>query len=45
MSQVKKLRQAAAEALKSKEDAEIKCQNKISDMVALMDKHKVQAVL
>ncbi|XP_048111831.1 synaptonemal complex protein 1 isoform X2 [Alosa alosa] len=41
-SEVKKLKQAAAEALKSKEDTEIKCQHKISDMVALMDKHKNQ---
>lgn len=45
VSQVKRLKQAATEALKSKEDTEIKCQHKISDMVALMDKHKVQAVL
>ncbi|XP_076125299.1 synaptonemal complex protein 1 [Alosa pseudoharengus] len=40
--EVNKLKQAAAEALKSKEDTEIKCQHKISDMVALMDKHKNQ---
>ncbi|KAJ8367657.1 hypothetical protein AAFF_G00313870 [Aldrovandia affinis] len=32
----------AAEAVKSKEEIEIKCQHKISDMVALMDKHKNQ---
>uniref|UniRef100_A0AAY5L1I6 Synaptonemal complex protein 1 n=1 Tax=Esox lucius TaxID=8010 RepID=A0AAY5L1I6_ESOLU len=32
----------ATEALDSKEDAEIKCQNKIADMVALMEKHKKQ---
>uniref|UniRef100_A0A3B4VJM4 Synaptonemal complex protein 1 n=1 Tax=Seriola dumerili TaxID=41447 RepID=A0A3B4VJM4_SERDU len=32
----------AAEAIKNKEDAELKCQHKIADMVALMEKHKSQ---
>uniref|UniRef100_A0A665TCR9 Synaptonemal complex protein 1 n=1 Tax=Echeneis naucrates TaxID=173247 RepID=A0A665TCR9_ECHNA len=31
-----------AEATKNKEDAELKCQQKIADMVALMEKHKSQ---
>ncbi len=33
------------EALKSKDDTEIKCQQKISDMVALMERHKVIIIL
>lgn len=40
--QVQELRLTAADAVKNKEDAEVKCQQKISDMVALMEKHKVQ---
>ncbi|XP_061641186.1 synaptonemal complex protein 1 [Phyllopteryx taeniolatus] len=36
------LRITAAEAVKSREDAELKCQNKTADMVALMEKHKSQ---
>ncbi|XP_063071774.1 synaptonemal complex protein 1 [Engraulis encrasicolus] len=40
--EVGRLKEAATEALKNKEDTEIKCQHKISDMVALMDKHKNQ---
>uniref|UniRef100_A0A3P8Z1W8 Synaptonemal complex protein 1 n=1 Tax=Esox lucius TaxID=8010 RepID=A0A3P8Z1W8_ESOLU len=39
---LQKLQHTATEALDSKEDAEIKCQNKIADMVALMEKHKKQ---
>ncbi|XP_052415304.1 synaptonemal complex protein 1-like [Carassius gibelio] len=38
--EVQKLKQTAMEALKSKDDTEIKCQQKISDMVALMERHK-----
>lgn len=45
MAQVGRLKEAATEALKNKEDTEIKCQHKISDMVALMDKHKVDGFL
>ncbi|CAB1331560.1 unnamed protein product [Coregonus sp. 'balchen'] len=37
---VTKLHLTATKAINSKEDAEIKCQNKIADMVALMEKHK-----
>lgn len=43
--QVDKLKQAAMEALKSKEDTETKCQQKISDMVALMERHKVLIIV
>ncbi|KAM8914934.1 synaptonemal complex protein 1 [Spinachia spinachia] len=39
---LQKLRLAAVEAIKVKEDAELKCQHKIADMVALMEKHKSQ---
>lgn len=39
---VQKLTLEAEEAVRSREDAEIKCQIKIADMVALMEKHKVQ---
>ncbi|XP_039972199.1 synaptonemal complex protein 1 isoform X2 [Xiphias gladius] len=39
-NEVQKLRLTAAEAMKNKEDAELKCQHKIADMVALMEKHK-----
>ncbi|ROL44898.1 Synaptonemal complex protein 1 [Anabarilius grahami] len=38
--EVQNLKQTAMEALKSKDDTEIKCQQKISDMVALMERHK-----
>ncbi|KAM6927250.1 synaptonemal complex protein 1 [Xenentodon cancila] len=41
-NEVKKLRLTAAEAVKNKEDSELKCQHKIADMVALMEKHKSQ---
>lgn len=41
MLQVQKLKLTTAEAVKNKEDAELKCQHKIADMVALMEKHKV----
>lgn len=40
--QVEKHRLAAAEAIKNKEETEVKCQQKIADMVALMEKHKVR---
>ncbi|KAJ8360362.1 hypothetical protein SKAU_G00168870 [Synaphobranchus kaupii] len=39
---VQELQLTSAEAVKSKEETEVKCQHKISDMVALMDKHKNQ---
>uniref|UniRef100_A0A3B3V872 Synaptonemal complex protein 1 n=1 Tax=Poecilia latipinna TaxID=48699 RepID=A0A3B3V872_9TELE len=42
MLQVQKLKLTTAEAVKNKEDAELKCQHKIADMVALMEKHKSQ---
>lgn len=42
---MQKLHLAATDAVKSKEDTEIKCQNKIADMVALMEKHKVKLSL
>ncbi|KAF7651746.1 hypothetical protein LDENG_00106310 [Lucifuga dentata] len=41
-NEVQKLKFAAAEAIKSKEETELKCQQKIADMVALMEKHKNQ---
>ncbi|XP_036386669.1 synaptonemal complex protein 1 [Megalops cyprinoides] len=41
-AKVQQLQLTAAEAVRSKEDIEMKCQHKISDMVALMDKHKNQ---
>ncbi|CAJ1050272.1 synaptonemal complex protein 1 isoform X2 [Xyrichtys novacula] len=41
-NEVEKLKLSTAEAIKSKEDAELKCQHKIADMVALMEKHKGQ---
>ncbi|XP_030274412.1 synaptonemal complex protein 1 [Sparus aurata] len=41
-NEVEMLRVTAAEAVKNKEDAELKCQHKIADMVALMEKHKSQ---
>lgn len=44
-SQMLKLRITAADAVKDKEDTELKCQQKISDMVTLMEKHKVGILL
>ncbi|XP_078022256.1 synaptonemal complex protein 1 [Epinephelus lanceolatus] len=41
-NEVQTLRSTAAEAIKNKEDTELKCQHKIADMVALMEKHKSQ---
>lgn len=41
--QVQTLRSTAVEAIKNKEDTELKCQHKIADMVALMEKHKVRS--
>ncbi|KAM4613729.1 synaptonemal complex protein 1 [Polymixia lowei] len=41
-SDVQKLKLAASEAIKNKDDAELKCQHKIADMVVLMEKHKSQ---
>ncbi|XP_072308202.1 synaptonemal complex protein 1 isoform X2 [Eucyclogobius newberryi] len=40
--QVQKLRSETEEAIRCREDAELKCQNKIADMVTLMEKHKSQ---
>ncbi|KAM4740700.1 synaptonemal complex protein 1 isoform 1-T2 [Anableps anableps] len=40
--EVQNLKLTTAEAIKNKEDAELKCQHKIADMVALMEKHKSQ---
>ncbi|XP_067091033.1 synaptonemal complex protein 1 [Osmerus mordax] len=40
--EVQDLKLTAGEAVRSREDAEIKCQHKIADMVALMEKHKNQ---
>ncbi|XP_030586347.1 synaptonemal complex protein 1 isoform X2 [Archocentrus centrarchus] len=41
-NEVQKLQITAAEAIRNKEDTELKCQHKIGDMVALMEKHKSQ---
>ncbi|KAM4588658.1 synaptonemal complex protein 1 isoform 2-T2 [Odontesthes bonariensis] len=41
-NELQKLRLTAAEAIKNKEDTELKCQHKIADMVTLMEKHKSQ---
>ncbi|CAB1450808.1 unnamed protein product [Pleuronectes platessa] len=41
-NEVQKLKVTAAEAAKHKEEAELKCQQKIADMVVLMEKHKSQ---
>ncbi|XP_028261360.1 synaptonemal complex protein 1 isoform X2 [Parambassis ranga] len=41
-NEVKRLRLTSAEAVKNKEDTELKCQQKIADMLALMEKHKSQ---
>ncbi|KAF3690151.1 Synaptonemal complex protein 1 [Channa argus] len=42
INKVQKLRLTTAEAVKNKKDAELNCQHKIADMVALMEKHKNQ---
>ncbi|TKS71844.1 Synaptonemal complex protein 1 [Collichthys lucidus] len=39
---VQKLKLTAADAIKNKEDTELKCQRKIADMMALMEKYKSQ---
>lgn len=41
--QVEKHKLSAVEAIKNKEETELKCQQKIADMVALMEKHKVRS--
>ncbi|XP_034725890.1 synaptonemal complex protein 1 isoform X2 [Etheostoma cragini] len=41
-NEVQKLRLTTADAIKKKDDTELKCQHKIADMVALMEKHKSQ---
>ncbi|XP_061567184.1 synaptonemal complex protein 1-like [Cololabis saira] len=41
-NEVKRLRLTAAEAVQNKEDLELKCQHKIAEMVALMERHKSQ---
>uniref|UniRef100_A0A3Q2TIU6 Synaptonemal complex protein 1 n=1 Tax=Fundulus heteroclitus TaxID=8078 RepID=A0A3Q2TIU6_FUNHE len=41
-NEVQKLKLTTSEAIKNKEDAEFKCQHKIAEMVALMEKHKSQ---
>ncbi|XP_077428427.1 synaptonemal complex protein 1 isoform X2 [Vanacampus margaritifer] len=41
-NEMQELRSKTAEAIKSKQDAELKCQHKMADMVALMEKHKSQ---
>lgn len=40
---VEKDKLTAVEAIKNKEETELKCQQKIADMVALMEKHKVMS--
>ncbi|XP_028854615.1 synaptonemal complex protein 1 isoform X5 [Denticeps clupeoides] len=40
--EVQKFKQSESEALRIKKNTEIECQHKISDMVALLDKHKNQ---
>ncbi|XP_055077994.1 synaptonemal complex protein 1 [Periophthalmus magnuspinnatus] len=40
--EVQKLRSETEEAIRCQEDTELKCQNKIADMVTLMEKHKSQ---
>ncbi|XP_028303902.1 synaptonemal complex protein 1 isoform X2 [Gouania willdenowi] len=40
--EVQKFKMTTAEVQRSREDAELKCQQKIADMVALMEKHKSQ---
>ncbi|XP_041808193.1 synaptonemal complex protein 1 isoform X2 [Chelmon rostratus] len=39
-NEIQQLRLTTAEAIKSKEDIELKCKHKITDMVTLMEKHK-----
>nr|XP_061814020.1 synaptonemal complex protein 1-like [Nerophis lumbriciformis] len=41
-NEIKELRLTTAEAVKSKEDAELNCEHKTADVVALMEKHKSQ---
>lgn len=41
-NEVQKLRSTTDEAIRNKEEAELKCQNKIAHMVTLMEKHKSQ---
>lgn len=41
--QVEKHKLTVVEAIKNKEETELKCQQKIADMVALMEKHKVRS--
>ncbi|XP_077581695.1 synaptonemal complex protein 1 [Stigmatopora nigra] len=41
-NEIKELRLTTAEAVRSKEDAELKCEHKMADVVALMEKHKSQ---
>lgn len=43
LEQVEKHKLTAVEAIKNKEETELKCQQKIADMVALMEKHKVRS--
>lgn len=43
LAQVEKHKLKAVEAIKNKEETELKCQQKIADMVALMEKHKVRS--
>ncbi|XP_029958670.1 synaptonemal complex protein 1-like [Salarias fasciatus] len=40
--EVRELKVSAAQAIKEKEDAGLKCQHKIADVLALMDKHQGQ---
>ncbi|XP_077385305.1 synaptonemal complex protein 1 isoform X2 [Festucalex cinctus] len=41
-NEMQELQSTTAEAIKSKEDTELKCQHKMAEMVALMEKHKSQ---
>ncbi|XP_038134373.1 synaptonemal complex protein 1 [Cyprinodon tularosa] len=41
-NEVQKLKLTSAEAVKNREEAELRCQHRISEMVALMEKHKRQ---
>lgn len=41
--QVEKDKLSAVETTKNQEETELKCQQKIADMVALMEKHKVRS--
>ncbi|XP_034021902.1 synaptonemal complex protein 1 isoform X2 [Thalassophryne amazonica] len=40
--EIEELKSSVGEAIKNKGEAELKCQHKIADMVALMEKHKNQ---